>query len=108
MESEHYTATSQAAPQVSVCTQGQPGQHLGHLLVLSQEAKSLEQAPEMPLNQKSMQLDTDLYQKPLCEGEYNTEVFPALAGFHYSNLLHELLHQVGSTAIHGATLQLQP
>lgn len=68
-------------PHRSVCAQraqGQPGQPLGHLLVLSQEAKSLEQASEMPLDQKPMQLDTDLYQKPLCEGEHNTEIFPGL------------------------------
>lgn len=95
----------------SVCAhraQGQPGQPLGHLPALSQEAKSLEQASEMPLDQKSMQLDNDLYQKPLCEGEYNPQVFPgltfpALPGFHYSNLLNDFLHQVANTAIHGAS-----
>lgn len=32
----------------------------------------------MPLDQKSMQLDTDLYQNPVCEEEHNIEIFPGL------------------------------
>lgn len=106
MVSEHYTATSQTALQVAVCTQGSraawtnpvsPSKTVSRGKVLRTSIRNTS-GPKISVARHWSLPKATVWRRIQHWG---------LPGFHYINLLNDFLHQVASTAIHGATLQLQ-